>query len=372
MRLTDEELIAWLRLIRSDNVGPRTFRSLLAQFGSAQAALEALPELARRGGRLLIKVCEKAEAEAEIAQSMSCGIRFIALKDSDYPSLLKTIDDAPPLLAVRGNVTALSKPIIAIVGSRNASAAGLRMTEILAKDLGKAGFTIASGLARGVDTRAHQASLQTGTVAVIAGGHERIYPAQNIPLTEAIIDNGGAIITEMPLYWEPRAQDFPRRNRIVSGLSYGVIVVEAAKRSGSLITTRLGLEQGREIFAVPGSPLDPRAEGPNDLIRQGATLCGSAEHVLDVLEPCISTAQRSSGFEVASLQEEFSELQGDFPGSHDTARVAGFLSSTAISIDDLVRLADMPLRIVQIALLELELAGQLERYSGNRVAIHHR
>lgn len=370
VRLTDAELISWLRLIRSDNVGPRTFRSLLAQFGTAQAALEALPELARRGGRLLIKVCEKAEAEAEIAQAMNLGIRFVALKDSAYPTPLKTIDDAPPLLAVRGDDAVLSKPMVAIVGSRNASAAGLRMTEILAKDLGKAGFIIASGLARGVDTRAHQASLQTGTVAVIAGGHERIYPAQNIPLTEAIIENGGAVITEMPLYWEPRAQDFPRRNRIVSGLSYGVIVVEAAKRSGSLITTRLGLEQGREIFAVPGSPLDPRAEGPNDLIRQGATLCGQADHVLEVLEPIIGQAGLALEEQPTLYERDTQEpFLGNFPTSDETARIGEFLSSTPVPVDDLVRMAETPLRVVQVALLELEIAGRLKRYSGNRVAI---
>ncbi len=372
MGLSDAELIDWLRLIRSDNVGPRTFFSLLTQFGSAHDALEALPELARRGGRLLIRVASRAEAETEIASAHRQKIRFVSWRDAEYPAPLKALEGAPPLLAVRGNPTILTRPAVAIVGSRNASAGGLRITETLARGLGAAGLAIASGLARGVDTRAHEASLKTGTIAVIAGGHERIYPAQNIPLVEAIIANGGAVVTEMPLTWEPRAQDFPRRNRIVSGLSYGVVIVEAAKRSGSLITARLAGEQGREVFAVPGSPLDPRAEGPNDLIRQGATLCAKPEHVIEVLEPIIGGA----GLEIEPTRSAFTEEATAFqptemPGGAETGRVADLLSPTPIPVDDLVQMSGMPLRVVQIALLELDLAGRLERYGGNRVAIRN-
>lgn len=376
--LTEEELINWLRLIRSDNVGPRTFKALLSQFGTAGRALEALPELAKRGGRLLIRIASRKDAEAELLRARKSGIRFIAWSDSDYPEPLRVIDSAPPLLAVKGNVALLSRPVIGIVGSRNASAAGLSMTERLARDLGQQGYAVVSGLARGVDTRAHQASLQTGTIAVLAGGHERIYPSQNVPLLEKILECGGAAVTEMPIEWEPRAQDFPRRNRIVSGLSYGVVVVEAAKRSGSLITARLALEQGREVFAVPGSPLDPRAEGPNDLIRQGATLCGKAEHVMEVIEPLLPAGtkpQGQTGFlpfseESRIERNEAVSIRQPLPANDETARVSDLLGPTPVIVDDLIRMADLPLRVVQIALLELEIAGRLERHAGNRVSLH--
>src|SRR5919112_1765445 len=292
MILTDEQRLGWLRLIRSENVGPRTFRALINQYGGAAAALDALPDLARRGGRLLLKVYSRAEAEKEMASASRLGVRFIAMGEPDYPKTLQAIDTAPPLIALRGDAAVLAKPSVAIVGSRNASASGLTFTERLARQLGEAGYAVVSGLARGIDTKAHKATLETGTVAVLAGGQDRIYPAQNEPLLQAIVEQGGAVISEMPMDWEPRGRDFPRRNRIVSGLSYGVVVVEAARRSGSLITARFALEQGREVFAVPGSPLDPRAEGTNDLIRDGATLCAGVEHVTGVLEPLIASGPR--------------------------------------------------------------------------------
>jgi DNA processing protein len=253
--------------------------------------LEALPDLARRGGRLMLKVCSRSEAEKEMAAGR-LGVRFIAMGEPDYPKTLQAIDTAPPLIAVRGSVEVLAKPSVAIVGSRNASASGLTFAERLSRQLGEAGYVVVSGLARGIDTKAHKATLETGTVAVLAGGHDRVDPAQNEPLLQAIVEQGGAVISEMPMGWEPRGRDFPRRNRIVSGLSYGVVVVEAARRSGSLITARFALEQGREVFAVPGSPLDPRAEGTNDLIRDGATLCAGIEHVTSVLEPLIASGTR--------------------------------------------------------------------------------
>ena len=283
-RLTDEQRIDWLRLIRSQNVGPRTFRSLINHFGGARAALEALPGLARRGGAASPKICSRADAEREIEAASRRGIALVAMGEADYPQRLAMIDDAPPLLSLRGNAAVLTTPVIAIVGSRNASAAGIKITQILVAGLSEAGFAIASGLARGIDAAAHRTSAQSGSIAVLAGGQDKIYPAEHESLLESLLPSGAAI-SEMPLGWEPRARDFPRRNRLISGLALGVVIVEAAKRSGSLITARLAAEQGREVFAVPGSPLDPRAEGTNGLIKQGATPVTEAADIISVVEP---------------------------------------------------------------------------------------
>src|ERR1700722_4441617 len=259
-QLSDIERLNRLRLIRSDNVGPRTFASLLRHFGSARAALDRLPDLARRGGAARAgRICSEADARAELAASEKLGVSLVAPGEAGYPPRLAVLDDAPPLLGVRGALDVLMRPVIAIVGSRNASGAGLKFAGTLAHDLSDAGFVIASGLARGIDQAAHRASLSGGTVAVQAGG---------------------AAISEMPLGHAPRARDFPRRNRLISGVALGVVVVEAAHRSGSLITARIAAEQGREVFAVPGSPLDPRAAGTNDLIKQGATLTTCAADVI--------------------------------------------------------------------------------------------
>ncbi len=257
-----------MRLIRSDNVGPRTFRTLLNHCGGARAALAALPDLARRGGASRqARICTREDAEREMQAAHAIGVRFVALGEAEYPARLQSIHDAPPLLAVRGHIDVLASPMVAVVGARNASAVGAKFAERLARDLGEAGFVIASGLARGIDAAAHRASLATGTVAVLAGGQDKIYPPQHAGLLELILPEGAAI-SEMPLGWEPRARDFPRRNRLISGLALGVVIVEAAKRSGSLITARMALEQGREVFAVLGSPLDPRSEGTNNLLKQ--------------------------------------------------------------------------------------------------------
>jgi DNA processing protein len=288
LQLTDEQRLDWLRLIRSERIGPRTFRALVNQYGGARAALDALPEIARRSGRSALRVASRAEAEREIETLTRLGGRLVAQGEPDYPRPLRAIDTAPPLLAIQGAAEVLHRPTIAIVGSRNASAAGGAFAERLAAELGRAGYVVVSGLARGIDARSHRAALATGTVAVLAGGLARVYPTENVPLVEAIVAAGGAVAAEMPVAWEARGRDFPRRNRIVSGLSYGVIVIEAAHKSGSLITARFALEQGREVFAVPGSPLDPRAHGTNELIRGGATLCASAEHVIEVLAPLIA------------------------------------------------------------------------------------
>ena len=284
-RLSDAERFDWLRLIRSENVGPRTFRALLDRCGGAAAALAALPELARRGGAgRPIRVAGADEIEREIEEARKLGVRFIAYCEPEYPPALRHIDAAPPLLALRGREEALQQPAVAIVGSRNASAAGLAFADRLARGLGQAGYVVISGLARGIDQRAHVAALETGTIAVLAGGHAKPYPPEAAPLLPRIAENG-AIVSEMPIAWEPRGRDFPRRNRIVSGLALGAIIVEAARGSGSLITARLAAEQGREVLAAPGSPLDPRAEGTNDLLRDGATLCARVDDALDALEP---------------------------------------------------------------------------------------
>ena len=394
--LTDEQRLDWLRLIRSERVGPRTFRALVNQFGGARAALDALPDLARRAGRLTIKVATRAEAEREVEALDRIGARFVAQGEPDYPKPLLATDAAPPLIAVRGSVEVLGRPAIAIVGSRNASAAGGTFAGRLGTELGRDGYVIVSGLARGIDTRAHRAALATGTIAVLAGGHELVYPSENVPLLESIIAEGGAAISEMPIAWEPRGRDFPRRNRIVSGLSYGVVVVEAARRSGSLITARFALEQGREVFAVPGSPLDPRSEGTNDLIRGGATLCSAAEHVTAVLEPLIRSGQsgdlgakppdvyREAAGLYGAREELWDELdiagaepapryaleeQGPEPepGETERDRVLALVGDTPVSVDDLSRQAELPIRTVQMVLVELALEGLIHRHQGQGV-----
>src|ERR1700683_4414709 len=283
-RLTDQQRFDWLRLTRSESVGPRTFRALTTNCGGGRAALNALPELARRGGaKRPIRIASVEEVEKELIAARKLGVRFVALGEPDYPPALQEIDSAPPLLALRGRAEALRKAAVAIVGSRNASAAGLTFAERLARGLGQAGYVIVSGLARGIDPRAHVASLETGAVGVLAGGHAKPYPSEAVPLMERMVETG-AVLSEMPIEWEPRGRDFPRRNRIVSGLALGTVVVEAARGSGSLITARFALEKNRQIFAVPGSPLDPRAEGTNDLLKQGASICTGADDVLTALE----------------------------------------------------------------------------------------
>ena len=365
VRLTDEQRIDWLRLIRSQNVGPRTFRALINHFGGARAALEALPGLARRGGGgAAPQIYSRAEAEREIEAARRLGAGFVAIGEADYPSRLQMIDDAPPLLAIRGHRGVLAMPMVAIVGSRNASAAGVKITQRLTHGLCEAGFVIVSGLARGIDAAAHRSSLDSGTVAVLAGGHERVYPPEHVELLEAILPSGVAL-SEMPIGWEPRGRDFPRRNRLISGLSLGVVIVEAAKRSGSLITARLALEQGREVFAVPGSPLDPRAEGTNGLIKQGATPVTETADIVAVLRPILG--QEIPAREGEPESEE--TLQAVEPASDERTRIVALLSPTPVLIDDLVRLSKSSPRIVRMVLLELEIAGRLERHGGGMVSL---
>lgn len=365
VKLSDEQRLDWLRLIRSDNIGPRTFRELVNHFGGARAALDALPGLARRGGASRTRICSLEDAERELKAARALGIELIGLGEPDYPQRLQMIDDAPPLLAVSGKRDILARPLVAIVGSRNASAAGAKFAERLARDLGNAGFAIVSGLARGIDAAAHRASLASGTVAVLAGGHERIYPAEHVELLEKIVVDGAGV-SEMPLAWEPRARDFPRRNRLISGLSVGVVIVEAARRSGSLITARLAGEQGREVFAVPGSPLDPRAEGTNGLLKQGATLVTEAADVIATLEPILGR-----GIDLPAQEPEWETPgpQDTEPAEDDRARIVSLLGPTPTSIDDLVRMSRTSPAIVRTVLLELEIAGRLERHGGALVSL---
>src|SRR3984885_12326322 len=345
--------------------GPRTFRALINHFGGARAAIEALPTLARRGGANgAAQICSRAEAEREFAAAKKLGVALVALGEPDYPLRLQMIDDAPPVLAIRGHAPALALPMVAIVGSRNASGAGMKFTQRIARELGEAGFAIVSGLARGIDAAAHGACLATGTIAVLAGGHDRIYPPEHPALLDAILP-AGAALSEMPLGWEPRARDFPRRNRLISGLSLGVVIVEAAKRSGSLIKARLALEQGREVFAVPGSPLDPRAEGTNSLIKQGATPVTETADIVAVLEPIMGVALTTREPEPT----DGDRLQDIDPAADERARIVAFLSPAPVLVDDLVRLAKSSPRVVRLLLLELELAGRLERNGGGLVSL---
>jgi DNA processing protein len=364
VRLSDEQRLDWLRLIRSDNVGPRTFRDLINFYGGAGAALAALPGLARRGGASGTRICSRDDAEAEIKAARIQGIAFAALGEPEYPARLQMIDDPPPLIAVRGNRGVFDRPLVAIVGSRNASAAGAKFAGSLARDLGAAGFGIVSGLARGIDAAAHRASLASGTIAVLAGGHARIYPPEHAGLLDDIL-NEGAAISEMPLAWEPRARDFPRRNRLISGLSVGVVIVEAAKRSGSLITARMAGEQGREVFAVPGSPLDPRSEGTNGLIKQGATIVTEAADVIAVIEPILGRNLDLPARE----PDRAAAASGAEPESGERDRIVALLGPTPVAIDDLVRLSGSTPAIVRTVLLELEIAGRLERHGGALVSL---
>lgn len=407
-RLSDEQLVDWLRLIRSENVGPRTFRQLVNRFGGAGAALGALPALAARSLRgRVIRIATRDEALREIEAARAFGARFATTNDPDYPRLLREIADAPPLIALRGASWAAQRDGVAIVGSRNASASGLAFAERLARSLALENYVVVSGLARGIDAVAHRATLETGTIAVLAGGHARPYPAEHARLVEEIAERG-LVISEMPIEWEPRGRDFPRRNRIISGVARATIVVEAARRSGSLITARFANEQGREVFAVPGSPLDPRAEGTNDLIRQGATLCARPEDVISSLAENAGAPSRKNLFDEGITEEEnlideldlFSATDGfafaersltevfaaparplevddaqeqnpnEEPWPRDPHEiVVSLLGPAPIAVDELIRVARLTAREVQGVLVELDIEGRLQRHGANSVSL---
>ncbi len=361
--LTREQRLAWLRLIRSENIGPVTFRELINHFGGASAAIAAVPKLAERGGRR-IRIASVEDAERELAAVEAFGARLIALGEADYPPALRDIETAPPLIAARGNAVSPKRPTVAIVGSRNASIAGRKFAMQIARGVGEAGFTIASGLARGIDAAAHEAALASGTVAVFAGGLDRPYPPENVELAERILASGGAHISEMPMGWEPRARDFPRRNRIISGLSLAVVVVEAASRSGSLITARRAADQGRLVFAVPGSPLDPRSGGTNALIKDGATLVTSAADIIGEIMPMLAIEA-----EPRPVVAESGPAPPVDAGDSDRERIAAALGQAPVAVDEIVRFTGLRPAVVHLVLLELDLAGRIERVAGGQVQL---
>ena len=366
--LNPAERLDWLRLLRSENVGPITFYQLLQRFGSAAVALEALPSFARRGGRSAgIAICSRVEAERELAALAKAGGRLVAWGEPDYPPALAVVDDAPPLISVVGDARLLQRRAVAVVGARNASANGRRFALDIAAELGRSGFLVVSGLARGIDAAAHQGALETGTLAVVAGGVNVVYPEENRPLHEAIAEHG-VIAAELPVGTEPQARHFPRRNRIISGVSLGVLVVEAALKSGSLITARFGLEQGREVFAVPGSPLDPRCRGANDLIRGGATLVETVEDVVNALGGQLSEPRLPAHTRPATTPLTDGNDSGNQADAARTKVLEG-LGPSPVLVDELVRQCQLSPAIVATVLLELELAGRLERQPGNRVTL---
>lgn len=349
-----------LRLIRTANVGPVTYRQLVARFGSAAAAIEAIPALAARGGGRAPILPDSRVIEREMAATQRLGARYLFLDTDDYPPLLGEIENAPPALIVRGDTRLLDRPAVAMVGARNASAAAIRFARQLAYDLAAEGATVVSGLARGIDTAAHHGSITRGTIAVIASGIDIVFPPENAELQERIAEEG-LLIAEQPPGTEPRARHFPYRNRIIAGLSLGTVVVEAAPKSGSLITARLAAEAGREVMAVPGSPLDPRAQGCNLLIREGATLVQNAADVLEQIRPIDTRMVRAPG----------SGYRGGPPtdaADGDRRLIVGLLGPVPVSVDELIRQSALPPAIVQTVLLEMELAGRLERHAGARVS----
>lgn len=361
--LDDTQRLACLRLIRSENVGPATFRALINHYGGAVPALAALPELARRGGRgRTIRICSAVDAEAELEAAAKSGIRPLFNIEPGYPAPLAFVDAAPPMLYIRGRTELLARPAIAIVGSRQCSSSGITIARRFAGALAESGFVIASGLARGIDAAAHRAALARGTIAVLAGGLDITYPPENAELQHQI-GSEGCLLGEMPPGFKPRAQDFPRRNRIISGISRAVLVVEAANRSGSLITARLAAEQGRDVFAIPGHPLDPRAEGTNRLIKDGAIMATTPDDILRELAPTLEPAPRPQPAPPPIPLQE-AEPSRDVTSANATETIAAALGPAPVGIDELARTTGFSARQVQIALLELALADRIE-YHGN-------
>lgn len=364
--LSDRQRLNWLRLIRTPNVGPASFRDLINRFGSSEAALEILPELALSGGASRIaRIPSVAEAEAEMERAQRCGARFVGIGEPDYPPMLKRMEHPPPLLAMKGSGGVFRLPGVAIVGARNASLSGIKMAKTLASELGRSGYGIVSGLARGIDTAAHQGSLPTGTVGVLAGGLDVPYPSENAGLCDEIAARGGALVSEMPFGWQPRAQDFPRRNRLVAGMALGLVVVEAAQRSGSLISARLAGEMGRLVFAVPGSPLDPRAGGTNKLLKEGAILVTETADVIDALAPLAGSPPPAP----LPLEEPPDFSTTPPPDEDDRSRVVEALGPTPVAVDEVIRHTGLHPAQVFMILLELDLAGRLERHGGGNVSL---
>lgn len=365
--MNENTLLDWLQLSRAQNVGPVTFAHLMRRYGSAAAALEAVPSLAKKGGAKAIQLPSRTQVEAELECARDLGVHLITQEHDHYPALLRDSEGAPPIISVRGNLAALTKPMIGLVGSRNASAAGRKMARILAEGVGAQGYVTVSGLARGIDAAVHEASLSTGTIAILAGGVDQIYPPEHEALYEQIQANG-CIISEMPIGFVPRAIDFPRRNRVIAGLSTALVVVEAAERSGSLISARLATEMNREVCAVPGSPLDPRAAGANRLLRDGASVITSAQDIIDAINTPKSRVQMEFGFgEEEEIQSYTAKAAPEMDALHEAVLAA--LTPTAIEVDVLARELNTPIGHINMALLELELAGKVARVTGNRVGL---
>ncbi len=379
IQLSETQRLDWLQLIRSENVGPATFRDLINHFGTAHAALDALPELSRRGGKKAIKICPRTRAEDELNATYALKVRFIGMGEPDYPQYLRAIDYPPPLLCVRGMLPLNDAPPIGIVGARNSSLSGLKLAKIFASELGKIPYSIVSGFAHGIDAAAHRAALDSGTISVLAGGVDIVFPPEHDTFYQEMLDKGNAFVSEMPLSCRPRAIDFPRRNRIIAGISLGVIVIEAAKRSGSLITARLANEAGRLVFAIPGSPLDPRSAGANHLLKNGALIASEPDDIVEAIQPLINSDQARDLFSGNDYLLKDSDLDEDNnynPGHSitDTTqshrdRVLQALGPTPVEIDEIVRHCQLPIAHIHLILIELSLAGRLERHPGNKVSL---
>lgn len=357
----EEDRIARLRLARTPRIGPVSYRELIRRFGSAGAAIAALPELASRGGGRAPVPWPREDAERELARATALGARHLFLGEPDYPAALAELDDAPAALTLRGSLAIVERPVVAMVGARNASAAACRFARMLAHGLAEAGIVVVSGLARGIDTAAHLGSIEGGTVGVIASGIDIAYPPENADLQERVAREG-LLVAEQPPGSEPLARHFPRRNRIIAGLAVGTVVVEAAPKSGSLITARMAADAGREVMAVPGSPLDQRAQGCNLLIREGATLVQSAADIIEAVRP-IDSRMRQDRTAWTGPPAVYDA------GAADRARVTELLGPVPVPVDELIRLSGLAPAIVQLVLLELELAGRLERHAGGKVSL---
>ncbi|PHQ64443.1 MAG: DNA-protecting protein DprA [Sphingobium sp.] len=359
--MSDQERFERLRLIRSPRIGPVSYRQLLARFGTAGEALRAIPEMAARGGGRA-SVADAGAVEREIAATRALGARYLLMGDADYPALLGHMEGAPPALIMRGDIGLASRPCVAMVGARNASAAACRFARTLAQELGQHGAVVVSGLARGIDTEAHRGSLESGTIGVIASGIDIAFPPENAALQEQLAQ-GALLATEHPPGTPPLARHFPARNRIIAGLALGTVVVEAAPKSGSLITARLAGEAGREVMAVPGSPLDPRAQGCNQLIRDGAILVQNGADVMEAI----------GGFDPRMVRQGRFDFIGEPVSSdvmeQDRAALLRLLGPVPVSVDELIRQSNMAPAIVQTILLELELAGRLDRHSGGKISL---
>ena len=350
--LSDQERLSWHRLAQSENIGAVTFQKLMERFETADDALAALPELSRKR----LRIYEIGRAEDDFGRAEKYGARYLALCEPDYPELLRQSPAPPPLVSVKGRKELLDQPALAVVGARNASAVAMRFTRTIASDLASAGFVIVSGLARGIDRAAHDASLANGTIAVVAGGIDHIYPPENEALHHAIGEQG-VLMAEMPPGTAPKAEYFPRRNRVIAGLALGTLVMEAALRSGSLSTARLANEAGREVFAVPGSPLDPRCEGTNGLIKDGAHMLTRASDVLEVVHPGAVSTQLNAPLRFNVLPED--GLRG---------RILELLSASPIDVDTLVRETNAAPEAVLGLVIEMELLGQVTRHPGGQVS----